>query len=97
MSDQNHLMVNHLKKSFTFSYKNGPDGTPEWNTIHVSTGSYNIEDINKESITEIQRFIGENQIDVKDRPDKYPIEIQGHEPLLSTTIKLNSPNYAVDI
>ena len=39
---------------FTFSYKNGPDGTPEWHTIYLPTGAYDIEDINEWIINRIE-------------------------------------------
>ena len=63
----------------------------------LPTGAYDIEDISGAIIGQIQGITGPNKISIPDEPDKYPIEIRAHEPLLGTIIEINSPNYAVDI
>ena len=72
--------------SFVFSYKNRPDGSPEWHTLSLPTGAYDIEDINEEIINLIEGITGPNHIDVKDGPDTSPIEIHAHKQFLSTSI-----------
>ncbi|KAL3858518.1 hypothetical protein ACJMK2_013103 [Sinanodonta woodiana] len=83
--------------SFVFTWKKTPQLPPESHTILLPTGAYDIEDINDEIQERIEAVTGPNRIAIPDEPDKYPIEIHVKEPLLGTTIEINSPNYSVDI
>jgi hypothetical protein len=73
------------------AWKNKPDGTPDWQTISLCKGAYQIEDIN----TEIQYAIRSLASIPADKP--VPVEIGVHVPTLSTSIKIMSPEYRIDI
>ena len=73
--------------SLRFARENKPDGTPDWKEVSIPTGSYQIEQINNEIQRRIKSITG--------KESKIAIEV--HEPTLSSSIEINSPDYAVDI
>ena len=66
--------------SLTFAWKNKPDGTPDWKTVSLPTGSYQIEQINKEIQRRIKSLTGKES----------KIAITVHEPTLSSTIETST-------
>ncbi len=73
--------------SLVFANKNKPDGTPDWQVVGISTGSYQIEQINEEFQRRIKSITGKES----------KIAINVYEPTLSVLIEINSPDYLVDI
>ena len=73
--------------ALVFSYKNKPDGTPEWETVSLPTGSYQIEQIDAEIQRRIKSITGKES----------KIAIKLHEPTLSSSIEISTEGYIVDI
>jgi hypothetical protein len=70
-----------------FAWENKPDGTPDWKTVSIPTGSYQIEQINNEFQRRIKSLTGKES----------KIAITVHEPTLSSSIEISTPGYRVDI
>ncbi|KAK3589769.1 hypothetical protein CHS0354_021099, partial [Potamilus streckersoni] len=73
--------------SLVFANKNKADGTTDWQVVGISTGSYQIEEINDEFQRRIKSITGKEA----------KIAITVYEPTLSAVIEENSPDYLVDI
>jgi hypothetical protein len=73
--------------SLVFANKNKPDGTPDWQVVSITSGSYQIEQINDEFQRRIKSITGKES----------KIAISEYEPTLSAVIEINSPDYSVDI
>ena len=67
------------------------DGKPIWETIYLRKGAYQIEQINDE----IQHVIRLRTNKIPE--DEIPVSVDVHEPTLSSTIVIKSPDYRVDI
>ena len=74
--------------SLVFAWRAREDGTPDWNVVSIPTGSYQIEKINEEFQRRTKSITGENES---------KIAITVHEPTLSSSIEIKSPDYVVDI
>ena len=73
--------------SLVFAHENKEDGTPDWQIVSLPTGSYQIEEIDKEFQRRIKSLTGKES----------KIAITVHEPTLSSTIEISEEGYAVDI